>query len=213
MPAAVQLLTGWQAASESLRTDITFEVARTFAFPPENVLTLVIPGIFGDLVRMPYWGRWTVGMSLFIGTAPFLLVIYALVHAPRSGRRYLLALTLVSLVLVGYYTPLFRFLYDFVPGFGRFRGIYKFTHLTGLFLALLTGVGLNQLLRDERRHRWPTVFAFAAALALVVSGWTVSSSASADHGQWSRLLASIHDRASVRALPGRPYRRLRRARQ
>ena len=131
-------------------------------------------------------------MSLFVGTAPFLLVLYALVHAPRDARRYMLALALVALVLAfGYYTPLFRVLYDYVPGFGRFRGAYKFTHLTGLFLALLAGIGFDQLLRDGGRHRWPAIAAFAAALALVTAGWAVSSSASVVDGQWARRLASI----------------------
>jgi hypothetical protein len=67
----VQLGAGLAAVTESLRTGLRFEIARTFAFPPENLVTLVVPGIFGDMVRTPYWGRWTLSeTSLFVGVPP-----------------------------------------------------------------------------------------------------------------------------------------------
>ena len=45
-------------------------------------------------------------------------------------------MVLLLLVLaLGAHTPLFKFLYAWVPGFNRFRGNSKFLFLASLFLA------------------------------------------------------------------------------
>jgi hypothetical protein len=64
-------------------------------------------------------------------------------------------MAIIALILAfGYYTPLFRLLYDYVPGFSSFRGIYKFTYLTGLFLALsiVAYIGLVAVFIHRRRR-------------------------------------------------------------
>ncbi len=203
----------------SVRADLEWKIARIFAFPPENLLTLVLPGVFGDMIGQPYWGRWTLSeMSLFIGTAPFLCAIHAVRYGDRERRRFSLALTVVALVLAfGYYTPLHRLLYDYVPGFGSFRGTTKFTFLASAFLAMLAGVGLDHLLTDHgefatspaaARGRRPDserasrpalgetrfterVAAAAFVLLLFAAAAILWSVVTGQDGWWARLLASI----------------------
>lgn len=191
--AAVQILPGLDAASESLRSSLAYELARTFAFPPENVLTLVLPGVFGDMIDTPYWGRWTLTeASLFVGAAAFLLAVYGAVVGTRERRRCSLALFGVTLVLAfGYYTPLFRVLYDYVPLFASFRGATKFVFLAALFLAMLAGVGFDALL-DGRPARWPVALAGVLGLSLLVAAGAVAHSAPAGAGgTWGRMLGAL----------------------
>jgi hypothetical protein len=110
---------------------------------PENILTAVLPEVFGNMDAAPYWGRGTLTeMSLFMGVAPFVLMIAGIVHGERRAKRFALVMTLVVLVLAwGDYTPLFHVLYDHVPGFGSFRGTTKFIFLAALFMAMLAAVG------------------------------------------------------------------------
>ena len=170
--AAVQLFTGLQAALESHRSGISYDVASSFAFPPENLLTLILPGVFGDMVTTPYWGRWTLTeMSLFIGVAPFLLSVCGLVRGEKSVRRFSFTMALIVMILAfGDYTPLFRILYDHAPGFQNFRGTTKFTFLAALFIVMLVAVGFDHLLRARRMPRWLTAAGLVAGAALITAG-------------------------------------------
>jgi hypothetical protein len=192
--AAVQLGAGLDAVSESLRTGLRFEMARTFAFPPENLVTLIAPAVFGDMVRTPYWGRWTLSeTSLFVGVAPLLLAILGAVRGdPRLTRRCLAMAALGLVLAVADATPLFRLLYDTVPGFRSFRGLAKFTPLIALFVAMLTAVGCDRWLRAERPPRWLGVVGIVAAgVCLAVGGALWLDGAHRDAAGWQRLLSSV----------------------
>ena len=148
---AVQLLTSFQAASESVRASgITYQFASMVSLAPENLLTLLAPGFFGNTVAVPYWGRWYLWeMCLFIGVSGLSLAVHGAIAGDRKIRRALLPLTAILLVLaLGSNTPLFSFLYRWVPGLNRFRASAKFTIEASLFLALLAGTGLNHLLKN-----------------------------------------------------------------
>jgi len=155
--AAVQLVTGLAASGQSVRSvGIPFEFAAMFSFPPENFLTLLAPGLFGDMIRTPYWGRcylWE--MSLFFGVTGFVLALYGAFEGDKRLRRSLLPMALILLLLaLGSHTPLLEFLYNFVPGFKQFRGSSKFIWQASVFLVLLAGIGLDRLIRNERKHTW-----------------------------------------------------------
>jgi hypothetical protein len=170
--AGVQLLTGLQIAAESHRTRIGYDLAAWLGFPPENILTAVLPEVFGNLDAAPYWGRGTLTeMSLFMGVAPFVLMIAGIVHGERRAKRFALVMTLVVLVLAwGDYTPLFHVLYDHVPGFGSFRGTTKFIFLAALFMAMLAAVGFDVLLRRQTAPRWLGIASLGAGGALLWLG-------------------------------------------
>ena len=63
-----------------------------------------------------------------------------------------MALVLLLLAL-GSHTPLFRLLYDCVPGFNRFRGMSKFAVQASAFIVLLSGIGLDRLVRAAKVDR------------------------------------------------------------
>ena len=163
--SAVQLCASFQEWGEMLRSaGVPFHFAAMFSFPPENFLTLLAPHFFGDLKTVAYWGRsylWE--MSLFIGLSGFVLAVVGATWSDRRTRRFsILMVILLLLLALGAYTPLFKLLYAWVPGFNKFRGNSKFIFLASLFLALLAGLGFDELIKGRRLPR-----PFVGALGLV----------------------------------------------
>lgn len=180
---SVQLLTGMEAAGQSVRSvGVTFDFASMLSFPPENFITFLAPGFFGDMVHFPYWGRgclWE--MSVFMGTAGFVLVLYGAVCGERRLRRFSLPMALLLLFLaLGAHTPLFKVLFDWVPGFDKFRGNSKFIFQALLFLAMLAGLGLHQLVTSRKRLTALTVAVVTASLLLGLSALVLYETAAAN---------------------------------
>lgn len=170
--AAVQVLAGTAAAAETLRgVPLPYAFAATFGFPPENVLTLIAPDFFGAIAQQRYWGRgywWE--MSLFIGVTGVAMAVHGLRAGglKRQWREVVLVLALLLLAL-GSHTPLFRMLYDWVPGFARFRGMSKFIWPAELFLVVLAAYGCDRLLRD-RHADGRLVAGVGVAVGVLVAG-------------------------------------------
>ena len=171
--AAVQLLTGIQAAKETIRdAPLPWEFASMFGFPPENLLTLLAPGFFGDMQQVPYWGRcylWE--MCLYFSVAGLVLAVYGAIYGRLAHKRALLITLAITLLLaLGKNTPLFRLLYDFVPGFDKFRSISKFSFETIVLATLLVGAGLERIIASGVKRSFVLGCGVAAAVAFIASG-------------------------------------------
>jgi hypothetical protein len=124
---------------------LTLSDASAFALPPENFLTLLIPGLFGDAVGLYYYGRWFWWETcLFIGPAAMTLALCGLSKDRRSIVTAVLAAAMMLLAL-GAYTPLFPLLFHYLPGFNSFRATARFGLLGILFLSVLAAGGWDRL--------------------------------------------------------------------
>ncbi|MDO8545101.1 MAG: hypothetical protein Q7S40_32075 [Opitutaceae bacterium] len=152
---AAQLLPGIEAAAEGIRQgkmDIRF--SGSFALPPENLFTAIAPGFFGDadIGAHPYWGRcylWE--MSCYFGVGMLICAVVACwdnEYRRRARADWLVAAILIVLAL-GRHLPVYAFLHQYVPGFGQFRGMSKFTFPAVLFLAMAASGGLDGLIRQR----------------------------------------------------------------
>ncbi len=198
--SAVQLWTGFDAASESVRSrGLPYSFAAIYSFPPENLLTLLVPGFFGDLSSFPYWGRWFLWeMCLFFGITGLVLAIYGAYRGNPQRKMLALPMALILVVLaLGSYLPLFKWLYDYVPGFNLFRGQSKFVWQASVFLTLLAGIGLDALLRQtssaqaSNRLVWPVL---GGATALLIASLALPlglGTGSGDHSWWQGIIANM----------------------
>lgn len=176
--AAVQLLPGLAAGSESVRSGgVGYQFAAMFSFPPENALTLLAPGFFGDMLKSPYWGRcylWE--MSLFAGAGMVLLAIHG---ATRRGSRdiswRLLVVLGVAVILgLGMHTPVHQMLYNWLPGFNLFRSSSKFMYFAALFLGLFAGMGMERLLAGEKAAKPLFLSAIGAGVLVLMAAFILS---------------------------------------
>ena len=172
--AAAQLLPGLAATAEGLRgARLNYAFVGQFSLPPENLLTSVAPGFFGDAVRHLYWGRcypWE--MSVFVGVSGVVLAAVALAD-PRRRKSSAICIGIAALLLVpalGHNTPLFRPLYEFMPGFGRFRGWSKFTFPAVVIFTVAMGIGADALLRRSSPGKAVSRGVLAAGFAAAAAG-------------------------------------------
>jgi hypothetical protein len=87
---------------------------------------------------------------VFVGPAALLLAALGLW---RNGARRLGILAgCLMVVALGSATPLFRVLYDFLPGFSHFRATNRFSLMAILLITPLAGLGMR-LLDSQRRGR------------------------------------------------------------
>ncbi|MCE5269317.1 MAG: YfhO family protein, partial [Planctomycetaceae bacterium] len=196
MLAAVQLLPGWEASRDSVRSSgLSYADAAMVSFPPENLLTLVAPTFFGDNAHAAYWGRsyiWEA--SLFVGVAGLILVIYGVVRGGRPMRRIYLPTVLLLVVLsLGDHTPLFRLLYYGLPGFGNFRGTAKFAYFAAVFMAMLAGTGMEQLIRRPGGERRMAAIILAVAVLLGIGSAVLHWEARGDGPAiwWAGIVRSV----------------------
>ncbi|MDR0532465.1 MAG: hypothetical protein LBH01_00760 [Verrucomicrobiales bacterium] len=181
--AAAQLLPGLSATSESVRMGgANYEFASMFAFPFENLFTLLSPWFFGDMEAMPYWGKcylWE--MQLYCGIGILLLAVFGFCQFGRQRKfQFLILFGILTLLAVGSRTPLYQVLYHVLPGYSMFRGTSKFIFFLALFGTLIGGHGLSLLIEGKRPFRWLawTGIGLGAVLALIglslqgqISGW------------------------------------------
>lgn len=193
---AIQLWTGIAAGQESLRTgDASYEFSTSFSFPPENLLTFFAPGFFGDVTHVDYWGRWAFwDTSAFLGIIALTLAIYGALFGDRALRRFSTPIAALLLVIaLGRYTPAFRFIFEWVPGFAQFRAPSKFMYPVSLFAAMLAGVGVDLLLKSGRRAGWISLLAllWAGALAAGAIAVRIASSGDPEESAWRRMLEDL----------------------
>jgi hypothetical protein len=177
--AAAQLLPAIQTTREATRGfRLPIQFASMLSLPPENFITLFVPDFFGQMTK--YWGRWYLWeTSLFVGIAGLALAIYAIIWCERAIKWRLLVVVFVSFLLaLGAYTPLFSLLYNWAPGFDRFRSISKFGFLASLFLCLLAATGFDRLFRQKKIEIRFIAAVFAGVVALSLAGWWVATTAS-----------------------------------
>jgi hypothetical protein len=155
--AAVQLLPTVEFTRNSFREALTYDWVAIFSLPPEMLLTMLIPDFFGDISNVPYWGKnylWE--MSLYIGVIPLSLAVVAVIFEWRDRVLAFSLLAATALILaLGKYTPLLRILFNFLPGFDRFRGLSKFGYIFSFAMAMLAGFGFTQLavLAETKKNR------------------------------------------------------------
>ena len=193
--SAAQLFTSFQETQETLRAGgVSYDFARSYSFPPENLLTLLAPSVFGDLQAVPYWGRcngWE--MSLFLGAGTGVLAAVGAFCGGQQTRRFSVTLAVILMILaLGSHTPLFNVLYH-LPVFGKLRGSCKFTFLVSMFLALLAGIGFNELLKGRRVPRALWVGAVIAGLALLAAAAAVHTSLNTPDGWWHSTMMAVRN--------------------
>ena len=192
--AAIPVLLTALFAGDSNRPAIDYLGAGRGSLHPALLLTLVAPDMFAAAGRMEdYWGppsfAWQ-GTGLFvaqnmgvlyIGAMPLLLLVWAALRGDlwrREIRFFTCAAGLSLLYALGWYTPVFKIIYEVVPGIQLFRRPADAAFLIGGLGAILAGYGAHRLFSapsiafDPRAIRiMALLFVAACTAAIALGAW------------------------------------------
>jgi hypothetical protein len=187
--AALPVALTYALALASNRPSIDFIGAGRGSLHPALLLTLAAPNLFNAAGPMAdYWGppsfAWpdtdlflaqNMGV-LYLGSIPLLALALAALRGElwdREVRPITVAAIVVLVYALGWYTPLFRFLYALLPAVDLYRRPADATFLLGALLALLAGYATHRLLAGQmplrRAHGMAAAAALAAALLVAVA--------------------------------------------
>lgn len=169
-----QMAFSWAAMSLSNRSALPLSLAtvgsldlRTFAF-------LVDPNAFDGLRDMAHSPVDVVEGYLYIGVVP-LLALFALKRAWSDGtRRRTLAFFGVlagfaSVYMLGTHTPLYGWLYAWLPGLVHFRRPADAAYLLNFALAFVSGIAASRIDLQSRRELTALLVIAMAWLAIVAT--------------------------------------------
>ncbi len=171
--ALPQLTPVFEMLSVSARRALSYQEIAQFSFPPQNLLTVFAPTIFGDMINVDYWGVYNLWeMCIYCGTFPILLAVLAVLKDRNQPRVlfFLFAAIMAVLVGLGEHTPVLKILYNIVPGFGLFRGHSKGMIFVCFSIALLAGIGFDSLrnLNRDKTKIFNLLFLCVIAVSLTM---------------------------------------------
>jgi hypothetical protein len=182
--AAVQLFPTGEYLLESQRaSSVDFTSALTYSFWPWHYLNFLSPGLFGSPVTGDYWGYanyWE--DAVYIGLGPLILAFLAFALTGVSLKvgsslkkrlaGFLAIVILISFLLaMGWFTPVFPWLYHNVPTFDMFQGPTRISLLAIFSLSLLAGVGADRWRRPGGRALyWSRLGTVGAASVAIGAG-------------------------------------------
>ncbi len=146
--SAVQLLPFMELSAHSIRAGgISYKEATIWSMHPKDLLQFFLPDLYGYKLRPEkYWEDENWLKTIYLGAIPFLLSLFFFV---KSDKKVLCALLLIiagSLILAfGGHTPVYYYLYKYVPYFNKIRYPVKFLFLTTLVISVTAGLGYDRL--------------------------------------------------------------------
>jgi hypothetical protein len=173
--ALPQIIPVYEMLSLSPRKSLDIIDVAKFSFPPQNLLTFLTPLVFGDGVKIPYWGLYNLWeMCAYTGTMALLLSAIAIKHFKKANHVvFFLFLAVFAMIMaLGEHTPLLKLFYHIFPGFKMFRGHSKAYIFCCFSIALLAGIGYDALqrfsIRKDRRLFMPMLGGLGLCLVLLL---------------------------------------------
>lgn len=184
---AIQLFPTAEYLLSSQRSgEYGFESAMTYSFWPWRFLTLLMPELFGNPGTGNFWGYGNFWEdAVYIGLFPLLLAIgFILRSLIRMGRKrpqledkgkYRLAIFLGASLIISFLlalgdnTAVFPFLYKYIPGFDLFQAPTRYSIIGIISLAILAGLGANQLTKPTGRRLYFTRLAVAGCFSVAAA--------------------------------------------
>jgi hypothetical protein len=144
--AAVQIIPMLELAINSTRYQgLSFETATKWSYHPLEFLQLLMPFLFGSIVPQTRWFGQLWLDTFYMGIFPLLFAVFFIFFGRERLRYFLMALLFCSLFLsTGNYNPLFKFIYQWVPGLNMLQYPVKFLFPGAFCLSIMAGMGAGQ---------------------------------------------------------------------
>ena len=148
--AAVQVLPGNELKKLSMRQNMSYDEAVTWAYEPQDMILFISPYHYGDPAKRTYQRGNTIFWEncIYVGLLTLMLAFFAVVTGIKKNRFtgfHLFSAVLFLLLVMPKTTPLFKLFWDIVPGFNLFRFPHRLLLFVELSIAVLAGFGLDSL--------------------------------------------------------------------
>jgi hypothetical protein len=154
--AAVQLIPTYEMVTLSQRSGgVTFQYASNYAYDVKDFWTFLYPYIHGDAGNLTYTGKGVFWEDYgYVGAVTFLLALFALLRWRRNWHvRFFSVAAVFSYVLVlGPATPVYEYVFKYVPGMNYFRFPTRLLLITDVSLVALASLGLTGLAQYLGAH-------------------------------------------------------------
>ena len=174
-------------AADSNRPEFSLADAGRGSLHPVHLLSLVFADLFGAMdPKVDFWGAGGFAWNERFGMADLFLaqnmsLLYSGVLAPvllvvgvtrgalwaRDIRFFTVALLLVTLYMLGRYTPAFHAMYELMPGVKLFRRPADATFVFGALVAIVTGYMVHRWLDGLPGGRAQRIVEIGIAILLV----------------------------------------------
>ncbi len=193
--AMVPVVMTWLLAESSNRPGFDYVSAGRGSLHPAHLLTLAFADLYGAAdPAVDYWGPPSLAWGptglflaqnmgqLYLGAVPLVAILgLGLARGwlwSRDIRFFSIAALVAILYGVGWYTPVFRAIYEIVPGVTLFRRPADAAFLIGALLAVLGGYLVHRLLGDAdrlTRPRWAVAICLGAAVIAGALGVAIAA--------------------------------------
>jgi hypothetical protein len=170
--SGIQVVPTYELVKHSVRGQAfsyeTYAKAGVFTF--RDLVLFLIPNYFGSLKTTredPYWGSVDISEDIiYIGIVPFTMIFLSFFHEKKREVLYCFLLVLFCyLVTLGGAGGVYRFLFNFIPGFDYFKAPVNLAFGFTFFAALSAGFGFEKFC-DDRKDKMilvPVFFTFVLA--------------------------------------------------
>ncbi|MEK6532003.1 MAG: YfhO family protein [Deltaproteobacteria bacterium] len=178
MSSAIELIPFLELTRLSTRAGgLSFFEATTWSFDLKDVLQFILPDPYGYAATDErYWANQSWLKTVYLGFLPFMLTMQMLkTKKARVTLPFMLIVLSALVISMGRNTPVYHYIYSYVPFFNKLRYPVKFIFIAFFFLSVSTAVGLDSLFAgsggagspEKRGVKAPL---FAATVAALVFG-------------------------------------------
>ena len=222
--AAIQLVPAVDYVTEHSRRTLTTATSNpedalayssSWSLHWEEVVGLVVPEFVGssaggaEWTTATYWGRNAFKLNHeYLGVVALLLAAISLIGGPhRPLRRFMLGLgAFAGLFALGAHTPVWRVLYEILPGISLFRAPSMAIFLTGFAVATLAGLGVDRGLAMLEEGKGERLVRLLLACTGVLGAGALLAVTGVLTGIWVALLSPENAAAGADALArARPF--------
>lgn len=171
--ALPQMLLSWAFVTVSNRPSLALSAAAEHALDPRVLLSLLDPNALHALRGRFDGPAGDIEGFLYIGALPMLMILLASGRAWRVTRQrrqlifFGIAAAAATIYMIGPYTPIYAWLYRWLPGVQQFRRPSDAAYLLNIALAMAAGLGASHIdLTSKRRN---TLLLGAATLWLALA--------------------------------------------
>jgi len=174
---AFQILPVAELLIKSDRMRMTYTAASTWSIAPYNFLNLLFPAATDiEMALRGYWEKQSWLLDYYLGLFPLIMFPAAVFLAKNKKKGFILSILAVSVILsLGKYTPVYKLLFNWLPGFSFFRYPVKYFYLTTFSFCWLAAMGYDYYEKNVKENvhlklimKRLLYFALALSLPLVL---------------------------------------------